>query len=136
MAENESSGKGFTVTDRRSAAQADEPQSKSADPASSSAPRPEPASPQAEARSAALPAIDFSTFVMSLASSALIQLGELYDPSQQPMPADLPLAKQTIDIVGMLAEKTRGNLSDDEARLMEHLLYDLRLKYVAAKKKQ
>lgn len=135
MAENDSSGKGFTVTDRRSAAQPDAPATPASAPSDDTSP------PRPEARTAAaLPAIDFSTFVMSLASSALIQLGELYDPSSPEgaaaMPADLPLAKQTIDIVGMLADKTRGNLSDDEARLMEHLLYDLRLKYVAAKKKQ
>jgi hypothetical protein len=79
--------------------------------------------------------IDFSTFVMSLASSALMQLGELAPPEGATMSQDLSLARHTIDVLGMLEEKTRGNLSADEARLLEHLLLDLRFKYVDAKKK-
>ena len=78
--------------------------------------------------------VDFATFVMSLASSTLIHLGELTPPDAPAGHRDLPLAKQTIDILGMLAAKTRGNLTSDEAQLLEHLLYDLRLKYVDAKK--
>jgi hypothetical protein len=78
--------------------------------------------------------IDFGTFVMSLASSALMHLGELPAPEGERRP-NLPLAKQTIDILGMLDEKTRGNLTAEEARLLEHLLLDLRLKYVDAKKR-
>jgi hypothetical protein len=71
---------------------------------------------------------------MSLASSVLMYLGEIEHPETQKPERDLPLAKQTIDILGMLQEKTRGNLSEEEARLLENLLYDLRMKYVAAKK--
>jgi hypothetical protein len=117
--------KGFTVVDRRG--EADEP--KPADP--EAPPADEPA---AEARSKSLPEIDFGTFVMSLASSALVHLGELSAPGE-PADRNLPLAKQTVDILGMLAEKTRGNLSSDEENLVQHLLYDLRLKYVEAKKR-
>ena len=83
----------------------------------------------------ALPGIDFATFVMSLASSVLVYLGEIPAPGGAPEPANLPLAKQTIDIQGMLADKTRGNLSDEEHKLLDHLLLDLRMKYVEAKKR-
>jgi hypothetical protein len=81
--------------------------------------------------SEALPEIDFGTFVMSLASSVLVHLGEISHPDSE---KNLPLAKQTIDILGMLQEKTRGNLSNDEQQLLTNLLYDLRMKYVAAHK--
>ena len=80
----------------------------------------------------ALPDIDFGTFIMSLASSVLMHLGEIRHPDS-PQP-DLPLAKQTIDILGMLQDKSRGNLTKEEEQLLTNLLYDLRMKYVAAAK--
>lgn len=80
-----------------------------------------------------LPEIDFGTFVMSLASSALVHLGEVPHPDRAGVEPNLPLAKQTLDILGMLREKTRGNLTKEESELLDQLLYDLRLKYVAKK---
>ena len=85
--------------------------------------------------SEALPEIDFGTFVMSLASSVLVHLGEIQHPESSTSEANLPLAKQTIDILGMLQDKTRGNLSNEEQQLLTNLLYDLRMKYVAASKR-
>lgn len=83
----------------------------------------------------ALPAVDFSTFVLSLAHSALVHLGVAPDPATgKEHPPSLPLARQTIDLVSLLAEKTRGNLSGEEERLLEQLLYDLRLRYVEVSK--
>ena len=81
------------------------------------------------------PELDFGMFVMSLASSVLVHLGELEHPEAGKGQTNLPLAKQTIDILGMLRDKTRGNLSQEEAQLIENLLYDLRMKYVDAKKR-
>ena len=81
----------------------------------------------------ALPEIDFGTFVMSLASSVLVHLGEINHP--EATGKNLPLAKQTIDILGMLREKSRGNLTQEEAQVLDNLLYDLRMKYVDAKKR-
>jgi len=78
-----------------------------------------------------LPPVDFSAFLLSLGSSALVHLGELEHPDHAGTSRNLPLAKQTLDILGMLEEKTRGNLTPDEHRLLEQLLYELRLKYVA-----
>jgi hypothetical protein len=81
------------------------------------------------------PEVDFGMFVMSLASSVLVHLGEIAHPEAGARETNLPLAKQTIDILGMLRDKTRGNLSQEEAQLIENLLYDLRMKYVDAKKR-
>lgn len=84
----------------------------------------------------ALPEIDFGTFVMSLATSVLVHLGEVPHPDGQSTEntQNRALAKQTLDILGMLREKTRGNLSKEETELLDNLLYDLRMKYVAATK--
>jgi hypothetical protein len=83
---------------------------------------------------ARLPAVDFHTFVLSLGSSALLHLGELEHPEGGAAEKDLPLAKHTIDILSMLEEKTKGNLTSAEEKLMQSLLYDLRLRYVNASK--
>lgn len=80
-----------------------------------------------------LPKIDFATFVISLNSSALVQLGVLEDPTSGQKSKNLPLAKQTIDVLGMLEEKTKGNLNPDEAHMIKSILYDLRILYVKEK---
>ena len=85
---------------------------------------------------AALPPMDFSTFVLSLATSAMVNLGEVPRPDEENTVVDLPSAKQIIDILGVLAEKTRGNLDEAEDKLLHSLLYDLRVKYVDAQKKK
>lgn len=77
-----------------------------------------------------MPEVSFSTFVFSLSSSALVHLGEIPEPSTQQMHQDLMLAKQIIDTLGMLEEKTRSNLDPDEERFIKTVLYDLRLRYV------
>ncbi len=75
--------------------------------------------------------IDFYTFVLSLGSSAFVHLGDAPHPESQKVEVDLGLAKQTIDLLGMLQEKTRGNLTPEEERFLQTLLSDLRLRYVA-----
>jgi hypothetical protein len=77
-----------------------------------------------------LPEIDFNSFIFSLSTSVLIQLGEIEDPFTQKLVKNLPLAKQTIDLIGMLKEKTKGNLSPEEDKVIEYVLYDLRMRYV------
>jgi len=79
-----------------------------------------------------LPEIDFTSFIFSLSTSALIQLGEIQDPFTKELAKNLPLAKQTIDLIGMLKEKTTGNLTPQEEKLVETILYDLRMRYVKA----
>ena len=77
-----------------------------------------------------LPEINFATFVVSLNASALLHLGAIEDPTTGETNKNLPMAKQTIDILSMLAEKTSGNLSTDEEKLLKNILYDLRIIYV------
>lgn len=79
-----------------------------------------------------LPEATFSTFIYSLSTSALIHLGEIPEPTTQKMAKNIPLAKQTIDILGILQEKTKGNLTQDEEPLLNNILYDLRMRYVKA----
>jgi hypothetical protein len=78
----------------------------------------------------ALPTIDFATFVLSLSHSALMHLGEAPHPETNKIEANLPLAKQNIDLLGLLDEKTKGNLTGDEERLLAQVLFDLRMRYV------
>ncbi len=89
-----------------------------------------PGDPPKRGASPPLPAINFSTFIFSLNSSALVQLGMMADPTTGETGKNLPLAKQTIDIISMLEEKTRGNLQADEAAMIKSILYDLRIHYV------
>ncbi|MFP4475230.1 MAG: DUF1844 domain-containing protein [Desulfatibacillaceae bacterium] len=88
--------------------------------------------PDAGAGGQALPEVNFPTFVLSLSSSVMFHLGELADPATGQRQKDLAMAKHTIDIMAMLEEKTRGNLSEDEQRLLSSILYDLRMAYVRA----
>ena len=78
------------------------------------------------------PDIDFNTLVLSLSTSALMHLGKL--PSGEQSPVNLAHAKQSIDCIALLEEKTRGNLTGEEERLLSEVLYDLRLRFVAATK--
>jgi hypothetical protein len=81
----------------------------------------------------ALPRIDFSTFVLSLAASAMVQLGIAPGPEgEQREAADLRMARHTIDTIEMLIEKTRGNLDADEERLVQSVLYEVRMSFVRA----
>jgi hypothetical protein len=91
------------------------------------------AAAQEDAGSAQLPHIDFATFIFSLNSSALVHMGLLEEPTTKTQMKNLPLAKQTIDILAMLEEKTRGNLTGDEERMLQNILYDLRMRYVKEK---
>lgn len=81
------------------------------------------------------PEITFSTFVLSLSSSAAMSLGGYQDPVSGHVPKNLELAKQSIDILGILAEKTRDNLDADEQKLLDSSLYELRMRYVEEMKK-
>ncbi len=74
--------------------------------------------------------ITFSTFILSLNTAALVHLGELPDPVTQKKQVNLTLAKQTIDTLEMLKEKTKGNLTIEEEKLLQSILYELKLKYV------
>ena len=81
----------------------------------------------------AMPKIDFSSFILSLYSSGLVQLGKVEDPSTGKVVKDVGMAKHTIDMIAMLQNKTKGNLTPDEENLLKALLSELRMAYVEAK---
>ena len=85
-------------------------------------------------RSVALGPVDFSTHVLSLASTALIAIGRMPAPDGQPQPIDLETARHLIDVLGMLEHKTKGNLEEAEQKLLASLIYDLRVAFVDAQK--
>lgn len=78
--------------------------------------------------------IDFSTFIMSLTSSAFYHLGDIADPETGKTETNLPAVHQTIDMLTMLREKTKNNLTAEENKLLEQLIYELQMKYVAKTK--
>jgi len=80
-----------------------------------------------------LPPPDFTTFVYSLSTSALMQLGEIENPETGRKQTNFQLAKHTIDLLEMLKEKTENNLTEEENKLMEGVLYDLRSCYCKVK---
>ena len=81
-----------------------------------------------------LPRLDFATFVLSLSHSALVHLGDAPDPGGHVLPPNLELARQTVDLLALLEEKTRGNLTGQEEHVLSQALYDLRLRYVEVSK--
>jgi hypothetical protein len=83
---------------------------------------------------AGLPALDFVTFVLSLSHSAYVHLGDAPNPSDGKHEKNLAMARQTIDLLTVLQEKTKNNLTGEEERMLDQALYDLRLRYVEVAK--
>ena len=131
--------KDFIIKDRRFSAEEDQDEQagsrkpQTTDDARQEKPARDPASSENKKEETQLPQINFATFIFSLNSSALMNLGIIEDPVSKQNQKNLPLAKQTIDILGMLEEKTRGNLSRDEEDMLKNILYDLRILYVKEK---
>ena len=126
-------GPGFTIKDKRSSKQSEE-EAKAADasqPKDQAPPEEKQAPPEEKQAPPKDFELNFSTFVLSLTSSAFYHLGDIPDPLTGKKEENLPAVKQTIDILIMLNEKTKNNLDADEAKLMEQLIYELQVKYVA-----
>jgi hypothetical protein len=121
MSDEEIEGKGFVIKDRRHFTEEGEPKDEAPAEEKEESPesgteeeeKAEPEAAAEESEQMPLPEINFSTFIFSLNTSTLLHM-----------------AKQTIDLIAMLEEKTRGNLTSDEENLVKHILYDLRLRYV------
>ena len=126
---DEGQEKGFVVKDKRFSAKKEENQQFEIEGEGKTAGAPR---ENIEVQEGPLPEIDFTHFIFSLSTSVFIQLGEIEDPFTQKLVKNLPLAKQTIDLIGMLKEKTKGNLTSEEEKVTEYILYDLRMKYVKA----
>jgi len=139
--EEKPAGKGFTVQDRRRfAPETGEASEKTFAPDETTAREAKETDSEsasdAQARREPMPEIDFSSFVVSLSTQALMHLGEIANPLSGKAETDIAVAKQMIDILALLQEKTRGNLNSGEERLVEDILFDLRMKYVEAVKKK
>ncbi len=143
----EEKGPDFVIKDKRRFDEEGEPVAEKEEPREQTPEEPQAASDKEEASRAEadkaagsakagtpLPELNFATLIFSLSSSALVHLGQVPDPGTGEPKPDLPLAKQTIDLLGLLKEKTRGNLEEDEDKLLEGVLYDLRMAYVQAVK--
>jgi len=156
MANNEKDQEsGFKITDRRLFTEEGEPRPEAQRPPSPQPQRPDQREKAAESRTQAPPprqaprarpqdqprsgelapgqeelSIDFPSFLLSMATSAMVHMGEVADPATGRPAENLQAARQTIDILTILREKTQGNLSADEQRLLDGLLYELRLKFL------
>ena len=127
MDEEQGAGRGFRVTDRRRFTDAGEVRTDPETP-------PPAAAPQAASGEEPPPSDDtpftFSTFILGLSTQALVALGEVEHPLSKQAEPNLAAARQLIDIMTLLREKTRGNLQSDEEHLLESVLYDLRMRFV------
>ena len=132
MSEEVIEGEGFTVKDKRafdSDGKVREPSEKAQAKEEKAEDKPKEEATQQEPP---LPEVNFSSFLLSLSSSVLLHLGEIPDPQSGGTKKDMALAKQSIDILTLLKEKTEGNLTEEEKNLLENLLYDLRMRFVKA----
>lgn len=141
---DESEERGFTIVDKRGAAPAAQPkpgaaaagEAAGADSAAGAAAAPDEAAPGAggEAGAPPLPPVDFTSFALSLGTSALYHLGLVANPAAEDADArsepNLPVARHTIDTLELLQQKTQGNLSEQESALLSELLSELRLRFV------
>jgi len=114
---------GFVIRDRRASGGAE------AAPVAAS-PSKQSISATSSTEPAQAPPVTFSSFVISLGSSSLMLMGEQLDPSQASIPVNLPQAKEIIDLLSVLEDKTKGNLTPDEQTVLRDMLYALRMKYV------
>lgn len=120
--EEKSKERGFTIVDRRGE-ESEAPDS------------PDPTPSDASSGPTDLPGVDFAGFCLSLATSALYHLGLVADPETgQPGQPNFPVARQTIDTLILLQEKTQGNLTDEEQELLTNLLTELRMRFVEISK--
>ena len=127
--EDKAEGDGFVIKDNRSS-QLSEEEADIHETQESSAP----AEASADQQNQQPFQIDFSTFIMSLTSSAFYHLGDIADPETGKTETNLPAVHQTIDMLTMLRGKTQGNLNEEENKLLEQLIYELQMKYVAKTK--
>ncbi|HEY4706660.1 MAG TPA: DUF1844 domain-containing protein [Thermodesulfobacteriota bacterium] len=84
----------------------------------------------AQAGDIELPPLDFSAFILSLSTSVLMNLGLVENPVTKQKEKEPEVAKQTIDLISLLKDKTKGNLTEEESKLIEDVLHELRLWYI------
>jgi hypothetical protein len=138
MKEERDSNSGFSVTDRRKfnsegelREEPMEEESSAAEEKAEPAMTKDEAPPEASTPEEEVPALDFSSFILSLATTAMVHMGEVPDPATGQAQENHEAAKQMIDILSMLEKKTEGNLTEEETRLMAGILYELRMKFLS-----
>jgi hypothetical protein len=135
MTKEQEEQEGFRVTDKRSFQENGEARENDVSENTEKKPVEEPASETGKnasgQESGQLPPIDFPSYLLSYYTQGLVLLGEVPNPYTNKKEEDVEAAKNTIDILGMLQEKTKGNLSQDEEKLLESVLYELRMKFMA-----
>jgi len=120
--------KGYTIKDKRFSAISEEEKMQDSDIKKHKSEEKNGSS--SKKRESPIPEINFATFILSLSSSAMLHFGDIEDPVSGKKERNLTIAKQTIDMIDMLREKTKGNLTKDEEGLMENILYELKIRYV------
>jgi hypothetical protein len=119
---------GFVIRDRRGTGGTEHPAASSEAMKGGATPSASQGSPP---RESPVHPVTFASFVISLGSSSLMLMGEQLDPHQPTMPINLPQAKEIIDLLSILEDKTKGNLTSEEQTVLRDMLYALRMKYVA-----
>jgi hypothetical protein len=126
---------GFRVTDKRGFREAGEADPRESDATSEIKPEEPSASSgdsrYAEQQGSSRPPIDFPSYILSYYTQGLVLLGEVPNPYTNKKEEDVEAARHTIDILSMLEEKTKGNLGKEEEQLLESVLYELRMKFMA-----
>jgi hypothetical protein len=130
---SESEEKGFVFKDRRKMFSETEQQTEQPQSAPQEEPGPSKEEPIDTQTHPPLPEVNFSTLIVSLSTEVLFHLGEFPHPVTGEKKKDLPLAKHAIDTLAMLKEKTQGNLTEEEHKLIEGMLYDLRMAFIRVK---
>ena len=123
MADNQESG--FVIRDKRGQSKEEPEPFESTVSSAATAPSQSPSKSSHED-----PPLSFSTFILSLGTSALMLMGEQLSPENPALPVNLPQAKEIIDILRILEEKTKGNLTEEEGSVLHDMLYTLQMKYV------
>jgi hypothetical protein len=121
--------KGYKISDRRSVSMSEEEKREREETIKKGQKKTEETIKE-KLKEAPSPQMDFSNLILSLSTSALLNLGEVPDPVTKEKKKDIDIAKQTIDLISILKEKTKGNLTKEEESLVDSALYDLRMRYV------
>jgi len=128
MAE-EKKGEGFVIKDRRFSEESETKE----EPAAAKKPDVKEKAEKPATESLDYPPVNFTNFIISLSTSTLFHFGDFPEYEGDKAEKNLPAAKQTIDILDMLNEKTKGNLDQNEANLIQGVLYELKMRYVKEK---
>lgn len=123
MADNQESG--FVIRDKRGQSREEPEPFEATGSSAATAPSQSPSKSSHEE-----PPLSFSTFILSLGTSALMLMGEQLSPENPALPVNMPQAKEIIDILRILEEKTKGNLTEEETSVLHDMLYTLQMKYV------